>query len=321
MQHSMVTCNHCDSCVHAYYPAAGQVNQRYALLAMYATWGSPASLSSWSSLDPCDGSWIGITCTGITVVSVTLNFMSLQRRLDPAVGCLTGLQTLSLYGTGLTGTLPGTLSLLSRLTLLGMWHNALTGSIPPEFSLMVNLQELRMAWNSVGGTIPQQLSALTNLHIFDVMINRFTGTIPPQLSALTSVWFMSLSENQLRGFIPRQLSALVNMASMYLSTNVLTGGIPEQLSTLQKLTNFQLGKNRLTGSLPMALSSIFTRLDPWSVMSNGLCGLRTSWPNVQIDATLLGRACQITPTQKLPPLSNGKGCIFTVICIAYFVSA
>lgn len=274
--------------------ATAQTRQRAALLAMYTTWASPSSLSSWSSSDPCDGSWAGISCSGSTVTTVYLNGVSLQRPLDPAVGDLTGLQTLSLYLTGLSGTLPSTLSALTSLTSIALWQNQLTGGIPPSFSLMGSLQQIMIGGNTLlGGSIPPQLSVLTNLGTLSFDFCGLTGSIPAQLSALANMYLFIANNNQLVGPLPIQLSVLTKLQSLILGTNSLTGGIPQQLSTLRQLTHLFLINNRLSGTLPMALSTLFSHQDsPSLVVSNAaLCGPTAPWPNVDTSGTQLGQPC------------------------------
>lgn len=115
-------------------------SERAALLAIFATWGSPSSLSSWTFRhNPCDGSWADVSCTDGIVTSVDVCRMSLQNQLDPAVGSLTG------------------------LVFLKVEHNSLTGQLPSTMSALANLQEFAVSVNQVTGVIPTWFSALTSL--------------------------------------------------------------------------------------------------------------------------------------------------------------
>ena len=81
---------------------------------------SPVYGRSWTGVSSyCqDGAWSGgwQRCSSLTVYSMS------------------GLNSMSLSGLGLTGTLPAMLSLVSTLTFLDVSRNALTGTLPPELA-------------------------------------------------------------------------------------------------------------------------------------------------------------------------------------------
>lgn len=150
-------CQASDACVpHVPYSIAfaAPTGDGPALHAMLITWGSPASLKSWSSSNPCDGSWKGITCAGGAVTGIALKATPMNRPLSPAVGNITSLVSLKLQSLGLTGQLPITLSLLTNLETLLLSQNQLSGSVPPQLSSLAALQLFSLRGNQLTGTLP-----------------------------------------------------------------------------------------------------------------------------------------------------------------------
>eukprot|EP00548_Thalassiothrix_antarctica_P000611 CAMPEP_0194139834 /NCGR_PEP_ID=MMETSP0152-20130528/9434_1 /TAXON_ID=1049557 /ORGANISM="Thalassiothrix antarctica, Strain L6-D1" /LENGTH=849 /DNA_ID=CAMNT_0038837811 /DNA_START=107 /DNA_END=2657 /DNA_ORIENTATION=+ len=81
---------------------------------------------------------------------------------------------------GLIGTLPTELWLLQTLESLSLSGCGLTGTIPPEFGFL-NSTAFDHLWlynNKLSGTIPEELGNLDNLKIFQVEANNISGDVP-----------------------------------------------------------------------------------------------------------------------------------------------
>ena len=72
------------------------------------------------------------------------------------------MQTLTLYGNQLSGTLPTELGQLSSLQYLGLGANSLSGTVPTELGrLATSLTDGLYLWrNRLSGTLPSQLAQL-----------------------------------------------------------------------------------------------------------------------------------------------------------------
>lgn len=252
-------CNYFDHICGTPFPASSlpqtvMADDRSSLLAIYTTGGSPSKLASWSSPNPCDGSWTGITCKNPKTAPASSNFVTalylpyvnLKNRLDIALGNLTGLTSISFQ------------------------QNTFYSQIPRSISLLTNLQFLRLAGNKFTGPFPEQISTLTSLGLLDLGINSLVGSIPSTLSLLTSVTALFLNNNQLTGTIPGQLSALAGLQYFGLDHNLLSGSVPSSLSTIYARTG----------------SSTFSVND-----NEGLCGPTTNFPGLARYSTALGKAC------------------------------
>jgi hypothetical protein len=91
---------------------------------------------------------------------------------------LTALDTLTLDGNQLNGTIPSTLGALTILTYLALSDNQLSGTIPSSLGTLTALTSLSLDINELSGTIPSSLVALTTLRSLFVFSNRLVGTMP-----------------------------------------------------------------------------------------------------------------------------------------------
>ncbi|XP_041015603.1 probable LRR receptor-like serine/threonine-protein kinase At1g67720 [Juglans microcarpa x Juglans regia] len=117
--------------------------------------------SDWRG-DPClprENSWTGVACSK---------------------GQFARIVTLNLTNSGLSGSLPSSISKLTGLTHLWLGGNKLSGTIPEMGSLKV-LQTLHLENNKLEGQIPQSLGQLAKLHEIFVQNNNLDGKIPPSL--------------------------------------------------------------------------------------------------------------------------------------------
>ena len=129
-------------------------DDRVALTSLYQAAGgqSWSNKQNWLNGDPCDGVsnyasyWVGAQCTNGRVRY--LNFA-------PPHGI-----------TGLTGTLPTQMGLLSNpsdLHIIIQGHPALSGTIPSQFGDLATGGSIRLslAENSISGTVPSELGGMS----------------------------------------------------------------------------------------------------------------------------------------------------------------
>lgn len=216
-------------------------------------------------------------------------------------GRVTGLD---LSGNGLTGKIPGGLSVLFdpsdfdiRLKELDLSNNRLSGKLPSGFvPLFPHLEVLKASGNQFSGTIPSDVPSLSKLTWLDLDNNDFSGTIPSGLGSLSNLTVLRLGGNDFSGPIPAELGRLSNLSILGLGNNRLekelpaelgnlssltrlsvwnnglSGKIPPELGKLSALTKLNLGSNRLEGPIPEELAQL-TNLDELSLSGNpGLTG-------------------------------------------------
>jgi hypothetical protein len=87
--------------------AAAQVDEQQVLLRIKNAWGSPPALASWSSASSHCTGWAHVTCDGAgQVTSLSLPNVAVTGPLPDAIGELTGLVTLNLQNTSVSGGFP-----------------------------------------------------------------------------------------------------------------------------------------------------------------------------------------------------------------------
>ena len=165
-----------------------------------------------------------------------------------------GVKTLELGDSELTGVIPPALSRLSQLEWLSLYDNQLTGVIPPALGQLSQLQWLDLGGNVLIGSIPSELGRLSQLEWLDLSGNVLIGSIPLELSQLIALRGLYLYGNQLIGSIPLELSQLIALRGLRLDNNGLTGVIPPALGRLTELEELNLDGNALIGCAPETLA-------------------------------------------------------------------
>ncbi|OVA07145.1 Protein kinase domain [Macleaya cordata] len=95
--------------------------------------------SSWKGNDPCQNSWLGLTCNSNQKVSVlNLPKFHLNGTLSPSIGKLDSLTEIELGGNNITGRIPANLTSLKSLRFLDLSGNNIEPPIP-EFSSGVKI--------------------------------------------------------------------------------------------------------------------------------------------------------------------------------------
>jgi hypothetical protein len=165
-----------------------------------------------------------------TLKMIHLDDTGLQGTLPIELSLLSnGLERLYLSSNNLRGTIPFEYGQLTKLECLKLINNHLSGSLPSELSQMSNLVVLGLGRNQIGGTLPSQLGDLSSLSTLDLEGNQFVGTIPTEFANLTGLEYMSFESNRLYGSIPTELGRLPVLSSLTVHRNQLTGVMPLQL--------------------------------------------------------------------------------------------
>eukprot|EP00026_Physarum_polycephalum_P014135 Phypoly_transcript_14613.p1 GENE.Phypoly_transcript_14613~~Phypoly_transcript_14613.p1 ORF type:complete len:217 (+),score=28.18 Phypoly_transcript_14613:312-962(+) len=103
------------------------------------------------------------------------------------VSCSTSGSTfnLSLIGNGLTGTIPNSLGQLgTSITSLLLDENRLEGTIPASLTNLTKLTQFDISQNNLTGTVPTGFGNLTGLHLFWISDNLLTGYLPDDLAPI-----------------------------------------------------------------------------------------------------------------------------------------
>ncbi|KAL5075444.1 hypothetical protein RYX36_014428 [Vicia faba] len=188
------------------------------------------ALSSWRQ-DSNHCTWYGVNCS----------------KLGERV------QSLTLLGLSLSGTLPPQLGQLHNLQSLDFSVNNLTGEIPSTFGNLISLENLSLKRNKFIGEIPIELGNLHNLSRLQLSVNNFTGKFPTSIFFnLSSLVFLSLTQNNLSGELPQNFgNTLPNLTILALAINRFEGVIPNSISNSSHLQIIDLANNRFRGPIPL----------------------------------------------------------------------
>ncbi|KAG0565247.1 hypothetical protein KC19_8G176000 [Ceratodon purpureus] len=236
---------------------------------------------------PCDPShpWQGVRCLwkewsndstrgDIYIVSLRMINSNLVGTLPPSIGMLQSLVTISIqesprlvgvldelgnlqsvnslkiFGTGVSGRVPLTIASSTFLQTLDLSRNKLDGEIAGSLlDVPPGLQKVNMSWNKFGGALQQNMFLnKKSLSQVDFSNNHFNGSLP---NFSPSVTLIDFSNNSFSGVLPN-FTQLQSIDFLNLSTNQLVGVInpTSVFNTTIGATKLDLSYNKFNGSLP-----------------------------------------------------------------------
>ncbi|KAG5040638.1 hypothetical protein JHK85_013114 [Glycine max] len=275
---------------------------KQTLLQIKKELGNPTTLSSWHpKTDCCNNSWVGVSCDTVTptyrVDNLDLSELNLRKPypIPPSVGNLPCLKFLYITNNpNIVGTIPTTITKLTKLRELNIRYTNISGQIPHFLSQIKALGFLDLSNNKLSGNLPSWLPSLPDLYGISFDNNYISGPIPDLFASVSERFgFISLSGNRLIGKIPASLGK-PDMKIVDLSRNMLEGDASvlfgsekhtERIYLANNLFAFDLGKVRLSktlglldvghnliyGTLPKGLTSL-KDLYYLDVSYNNLCG-------------------------------------------------
>ncbi|KAJ3684802.1 hypothetical protein LUZ61_013966 [Rhynchospora tenuis] len=278
---------------------AGDVDR---LISFKNSLANPSLLSNWNGTrSVCE--FQGVTCKSGHVSSLTIRGLPLGADFSSVsahILSLQNLETLTLHGTNLTGSISTPRNCTVRLKELDLSGNNLRGSVSDATSLAdscASLQSLNLFDNSIGQIFNRasplvlsrlemldlsfnmiatnadlhSLGSLSNLEDLIMWQNNLNGGIPAELSSLRSLRNLLLDYNNLSGIIPDDLVNCTSLNWISLANNQLTGPIPLWIGKLEKLVILILSNNSFSGTIPPGLgdSKGLTYLDLSSNQLNG----------------------------------------------------
>ena len=235
-------------------------------------WGASNSIYAWRgvTIDYDTAEHTRPRPAQLRVVGLSLYNSGLRGSISAEIGNLTELKNLDLSYNSLSGSIPTAIGNLTKLGELELGNNSLTGRIPTAIDNLTNLQRLQLRNNDLRGSIPTAIGNLTNLKYLNLSGNNHTGTIPTAIGNLTNLEYLNFSRNiWMSGSIPAAIGNLTNLEDLDLSYMNLSGSLPTEMSNLTNLQNVYLQYNRLRmgvlpGLIPTALSQlnlVFLNLD------------------------------------------------------------
>jgi Leucine-rich repeat (LRR) protein len=266
-----------------------ELSDRYATVTFYfATEGE-----NWNSCyfgDPqCEGgqwlvgdvcNWYAVSCNNDGRVS-SYNFANaegsgLVGSLPSEMYLLSKMTDLVIVNNTITGTLPETFgeNATSMRSLL-LPYNKLTGKIPDSYLSNSPLEFVHLGSNAFSGPIPSNIGDTVHLQQLDLSENLITGTIPDGFSRYGLLEALSFANNKVTGTIPSQIFGLTNLRFLHFNGNELDGTVSSSIGDLSSLKELRLGESKISGFIPDELYSLtdLVELDFSGAQLNGRLSL------------------------------------------------
>ncbi|KAF3678524.1 Protein STRUBBELIG-RECEPTOR FAMILY 1 [Capsicum annuum] len=207
-----------------------------AISSLYAALGSP-SLPGWEvDGDPCNKSWQGVTCDKTNnIETIRLNGANLGGELGNNLGSFSSIKTIDLSNNHIGGSIPNLPVTLQNIFLSA---NAFTGSIPTSLSYLTRLSAMSLNDNHLTGEIPDSFHSLTALVNLDLSSNNLSGPLPPTLGDMSSLTALHLQDNQLSGTL--DVLQDLPLQDLNVENNLFSGPIPPKLLSI---SNFKKDGN------------------------------------------------------------------------------
>ncbi|CAB9516496.1 Leucine Rich Repeat [Seminavis robusta] len=183
-------------------------------------------------------------------------------------------QHLWLDSSGLAGSLPDELYLLTSLKTMSLAFNQLQGSISSYIGQLSSLEGMAYSYakDELKGSIPTDVGNFEKLRWLFLYLGDFSGTIPTEIGQATNLEFVSLRHSPLSGTLPTELMELSKLEALSLFDNSLQGRIPSELGQISHLTLLSAWGNQLTGPLPSELGLLTDLTSNLNLMENRLSG-------------------------------------------------
>ncbi|XP_017984242.1 PREDICTED: probable LRR receptor-like serine/threonine-protein kinase At3g47570 [Theobroma cacao] len=173
------------------------------------------------------------------------------------------LRVFSIAGNQLIGTIPRSISNMSKLEIFSIVLNGISGSVPNDVGNLKNLQQFRIGGNYFGNgkagdlDFLSSLSNCSRLKILALDENRLGGLLPESIGNLSiQLNKLSLAWNLISGNIPDGIGNLVNLILLDMRRNALTGTLPTSIGKLKNLETLLLGWNNFSGEIPSFIGNL-----------------------------------------------------------------
>uniref|UniRef100_A0A0E0GG69 non-specific serine/threonine protein kinase n=1 Tax=Oryza nivara TaxID=4536 RepID=A0A0E0GG69_ORYNI len=255
---------------------AATAAERGILLEFKAAVTDPnGALASWTAGgDPCVD-FAGVTCdpSSRAVQRLRVHGAGIAGKLTPSLARLASLESVSLFGNGLSGGIPSSFSALGpTLHKLNLSRNTLSGEIPPFLGAFPWLRLLDLSYNAFSGEIPASLfDPCLRLRYVSLAHNALTGPVPTAITNCSRLAGFDFSYNRLSGELPDQLCAPPEISYISVRSNSLSGAIAGKLNACRSIDLLDVGSNHFAGPAPFGLLGL-VNITYFNVSSNAFDG-------------------------------------------------
>ncbi|XP_010557936.1 PREDICTED: protein STRUBBELIG-RECEPTOR FAMILY 2-like isoform X2 [Tarenaya hassleriana] len=180
----------------------------WVLQDLFKALNSPQQLKGWKlqSGDPCGESWMGVTCSGSSIVEFRIPGLRIWGSLGSHLNHLHNLKILDVSFNFLQGEIP--YGLPPNATHLNLSHNSLSGPLGNVFSGM-QLKEMDLSSNNLTGDLPSSFGSLMSLTSLYLQNNRFTGSVV-YLADLPLI-DLNIEDNEFSGVLPSHFQSIPHL--------------------------------------------------------------------------------------------------------------
>ncbi|KAK1406993.1 hypothetical protein QVD17_38603 [Tagetes erecta] len=189
----------------------------------------------------------------------------------PEFSNTTLLEILDLSSTGLSGTIPQSISNLNHLEVLDLRKCYFSGRIPGLLPNLTRLNHLDLSFNELTGTVPS-LASLLNLTYLELDFNSLEiGRTYDWVNKLTKLNVVYLNYMNIHGEMLHYLANLTQLSILSIGWNFISGPIPSSFMNLTQLTFVNLGGNQLHGQISSSFLN-FKSLKGLNIGDNNFSG-------------------------------------------------
>ncbi|CAJ1950550.1 unnamed protein product [Cylindrotheca closterium] len=160
------------------------------------------------------------------------------------------LETLSLDGLELKGSLPTEMGFLTMLKHISLPNNGIEGSMPTQLGNLKHLETLHVTSNKITGAIPTTFGRLTMLESLELQHNQISQRLPLELGNLEALKEFKANDNELEGSIPVEFFSMLDLETLNLQSNNISGEIPTAVAALPFLKELTIQNNEIVGTMP-----------------------------------------------------------------------
>ena len=195
-----------------------------------------------------------------SLTSLVLDYNKITGTLPESVTRLSKLRTLSLSNTNMNGELPSSMADMTDLTGLYLDDCDFEGSTY-AIQKLTNLTAVYLENNQFDDTIDDTFFAnQKKLVHLDISNCSFSGSIPTHLLSYPDLTVLDMSRNNLEGEFPAEAIPddinQTNLQFLSMHTNSISGPIPTSIGLLKNLSTLDLSLNEFSAEIPFEIGNL-----------------------------------------------------------------
>ena len=185
---------------------------------------------------------------------------------------LTSLKLMDFLGSGLTGKIPDCLFHSNLTELVNLPYNYFTGTLPSSVTKMTKLTKFFLNLNRLTGTLPSNIGDLAGLVAFSFDSNLFRGSLPSSIGNMKNLQSLTGSSNLFTGPMTFSFDNMPSLNTFNFGSNFIQGSLSSSICRLSKLSYLSLSNNLISGSLPACTTGTWPNVEVIQLNFNLISG-------------------------------------------------